>query len=1301
MFPHVRFVQPRGRTAALSRTRHARRILSVVTLITAIAAGLAGPAQAVPTAVGSRAARTAPAPADVPDPVPFAGLKPNIIGHAYLFPSTDGIYDKPVVIPGGLDPRERVRNLTIQELYELLSPFVEPARERGYDVWIFKTVSGQNIHEQAAEFAQSVNHAANQLGPNGQVIVAGYSLGGLVARIATARWEDPNEAGWRSQLGLRSALPVSAIAFGDAPLLGANVNLDLQKAVWRDFNRQRDFNLDSCGAQQLLRFSDGGFHPDLEPGQYIYARNYQKFFEEGAIVRFRGVYPYADDWDDAGNSICFEGPAVVSINGDGWAHGPRIVAFSDGTPAPMQCYGDSRDHNRRGESVCPRYQNQPFVPQVGDAMHRIHVPLRGDYDARAEAGDLEGGSRIGLILRPDECPLGCYGPEQYFTGTYIPISSSLPAGAPFAATRYNTFQGIHAYGYSHQVEWLLGQLDDGGGGGPCPPTAAPVPQGPAGNIASPRPTFRWSAVEGAETYTLYVQRVSDGSVVLQGSLIAGTSFRAPETLPAGVALRWKVKGECQGGRRAGPYSPQTHFTVTGGGGPCPPTAAPVPGPPSGAISNPRPTFTWSEVAGAETYTIYVQRVSNGEVVAQGQLIDGTSFTPASALPEGVDLRWKVKGECDGGRRAGTYSASTQFRVQTAAPPAVTITAPRNGAAVAGPTTVQASTSPTVTRADLFVDGVLHSSDTSAPFAFGWNPAANPLPAPNHPIDYGYFLVDGRYGDFRSEVNGYTNLYHAWARRGYEPHSGATDDEWLPLMQQALARAAAENRRIYLNLNLQEQAPGRITPVDRVLGIAAPYWNHIVRIELADEPNWDQAQTEAQVQAIRARLQAHALASRPMGIILDRPQSLASDAVFAPNLDFVVIEAYVDPPGDGNSQANIDAMMQAVTAAKNRIPAGKQIGLVMQAYARNGYWTDIDTLRDLQVPTYLLAYNDPRVVMISMFSYGRDSGTRRHPDLATAHRMIGERILGRPVPTAGDGRRTLAVKVYDAVGNSAMHRVNVRVDLSRRGDFVGDHKADITVFRPSNGTWYLLNPAIGPPLHYPWGQPGDIPVPGDYLGDGKLEPAVFRPSNSTWYIRDLATGETRVQQWGLAGDIPVVGDYLGDVRSDLTVFRPSTGTWYFLNLATGEHRVQQWGVAGDIPVAADVVDDGRSDPVVFRPSTGTWFLLNLATGQTSAQQWGASGDVPVAADILGDGRTDLTVFRPSTGTWYVRDANTGETAAHPWGATGDIPVGADYLGDGRSDLTVFRPSDGTWYLRDPNNGQTVTIPWGASGDIPVA
>ena len=153
---------------------------------------------------------------------------------------------------------------------------------------------------------------------------------------------------------------------------------------------------------------------------------------------------------------------------------------------------------------------------------------------------------------------------------------------------------------------------------------------------------------------------------------------------------------------------------------------------------------------------------------------------------------------------------------------------------------------------------------------------------------------------------------------------------------------------------------------------------------------------------------------------------------------------------------------------------------------------------------------------------------------------------------------------------------------------------------------------------------------DFDGDGKADISVFRPDNGVWYLNQSQNGFTGAQ-FGVSTDKIVPADYDGDGKTDLAVYR--NGTWY-LNRSQAGFTGIAFGDANDIPQPADFDGDGKADLAVWRPSNGTWYVFNLANNQFTAAQFGASTDKPVVGDYDGDGKADFAVYRPSNGIWYI-------------------------------------------------------------------
>jgi subtilisin-like proprotein convertase family protein len=298
------------------------------------------------------------------------------------------------------------------------------------------------------------------------------------------------------------------------------------------------------------------------------------------------------------------------------------------------------------------------------------------------------------------------------------------------------------------------------------------------------------------------------------------------------------------------------------------------------------------------------------------------------------------------------------------------------------------------------------------------------------------------------------------------------------------------------------------------------------------------------------------------------------------------------------------------------------------------------------------------------------------------------------------------------------------------DYDGDGATDYTVVRNTGGgsggavTWFVDPAGAGPNVITPWGISTDFFVDGDFDGDNKSDITVFRPGATqvaAFYILQSQTSTLRVEQFGQTGDDPtIIGDYNDDGKDDVAVYRGGASAglpsfWYYRTAAGGPVFTTQWGQNGDFPAPGDYDGDGMADFSVQRNNgAGNGVFLThygvAATGVISQTlTWGTSSDLILPGDYDGDGKTDYAVARGSGGQiiWSVKMSGGGpDIFGVAWGlSASDFPTQGDYDDDGKTDIAVWRPNADTsqnfFLVRKSSDSTLQYSEWGAQGDYPVA
>jgi hypothetical protein len=196
----------------------------------------------------------------------------------------------------------------------------------------------------------------------------------------------------------------------------------------------------------------------------------------------------------------------------------------------------------------------------------------------------------------------------------------------------------------HTYTWYIGARSTDGALAYTGPQAfaVAVPQlSPSANTTIPAaagydtPTFTWAAVTGASSYSLFVQDRTTGQVDVYQSVGDVTSYTvtSSQALTPGHNFVWYVGATVNG--TLSYYGPQAFALAPGQLTPA--NASTIPEGP-GYLT---PTFTWVGVAAATGYEVYLLDTTTNQLVANLNVGNVTSYTPAAALTAGHHYTWYV------------------------------------------------------------------------------------------------------------------------------------------------------------------------------------------------------------------------------------------------------------------------------------------------------------------------------------------------------------------------------------------------------------------------------------------------------------------------------------------------------------------------------------------------------------------------------------------------------------------------------------------------------------------------------------
>lgn len=194
------------------------------------------------------------------------------------------------------------------------------------------------------------------------------------------------------------------------------------------------------------------------------------------------------------------------------------------------------------------------------------------------------------------------------------------------------------------------------------PPSVPSLQYPANGatLTSYQPTLNWtdSALPAGTTldhYQVQLARDSGFANMLYDQNPHASQLPLPSPLNPNQLVYWRVRA----------FSTQAHYsswsTVWSFWTVLPPPALVSPAP-GATLSSLRPTFDWTDVSGATSYTIQLSAYSDFSVRISSTQVTASTYTPSADLPMGVIVYWRVRANGANGSSAWVEVPARTFKI---------------------------------------------------------------------------------------------------------------------------------------------------------------------------------------------------------------------------------------------------------------------------------------------------------------------------------------------------------------------------------------------------------------------------------------------------------------------------------------------------------------------------------------------------------------------------------------------------------------------------------------------------------------